>query len=93
MEFIFELLIELIIGGSIEGSTNKKIPLTIRIILGAIVALFFFGVTFALIALGIIVSNKRWEGIFIVIIGILFLVLSIFKMYKLYIEKDAKEKN
>ena len=93
MEFIFELLIELIIEGSIEGSTNKKIPLTIRIILGAIVALFFFGVTFALIALGIIVSNKRWEGIFIVIIGILFLVLSIFKMYKLYIEKDSKEKN
>ena len=36
MDILFEILFELIVEGSLEASTNKKVPLWIRIIAGIV---------------------------------------------------------
>ena len=88
MEFLFELLLELILEGSIAGSTNKKFPLVIRILLGFIVIAFLLSVTIGLIVIGIFITKENKGGLFILAVGLLLLVCVIKKIYNLYIKGE-----
>lgn len=92
MDFLFELVAELLLEGGIEVSSNKKISKWIRYPILAILILFFSSVIFGLILLGIlIIPNNILGGIFIASIGIFMLVMSIFKFKKKYLEISDKK--
>lgn len=91
MDLLFELLLDLIIDGSIEMSKSKKVPNIIRYPLIAIIILLFLIVIFSLMILGIKIINKEFlSGLFIIVVGIVLLILSIINFKKIYLEKKNK---
>lgn len=76
MEYIMELLFEIIFDGSIEAVSSKKVPLIIRIILGIIVGCFMLMVTVGLSVFGIVmmINSEFFLGLFLLICGMLLLI-------------------
>ena len=92
MDFIIELLLELIFEGGMELSTNKKIPKWLRYPLIVIILLLFALVTIGVIIIGILsMKENLLFGIFLTFIGLIMLVSSIKKAKKLYFEKEIKK--
>lgn len=92
MEFIYELILELVLECGIEASKSSKIPKYIRYPLIIIIVLFFLSVIALLLLLGIILFKENlYAGIFIIFIGIYMLVMSIIKFRKIYIVKKDKK--
>ena len=106
MDFIIELLLELIFEGGMELSTNKKIPNWLRYPLIVIILLVGVGIAiyyvlilllFALVTIGVIIigilsmKENLLFGIFLTFIGLIMLVSSIKKAKKLYFEKEIKK--
>lgn len=91
MEFVFEILLELILDGSFEISKNKKVSKIIRYPLIGFIILLFLGVTLLIFYTGILAYQKinKICGILFIIIGIVFFVTSIIKFKKLYLEKKS----
>ncbi len=54
---ILELILELILDGSIEAADNKRVPMPVRIILAMFLIAVFFGVCVLLIIIGIEEEN------------------------------------
>lgn len=92
MEFLIEFVLEILFEGSMELSTNKKIPKWIRYIFMVLIILLFLTVTIGLIVLGLLFINKEPLALFFIIIGTVLLILSIIKIKKLYFEKETKNK-
>lgn len=91
MEFLFEIIVDLIIEGSIEASLNKKVPKIIRYPLIIIIILFFGAVIFGLFIMGIAIWDKnKYASIFIITISIIMLIASMYKFKKVYLEKQNK---
>lgn len=89
MDFILELLSELIFEGTVEISKNRKVPKYIRYSLIILIILLCFMVIMGLIALGIFIASKNlMEGIMLSSIGVLLLILSVFKFKNIH--KKAK---
>ncbi|MDU4937740.1 hypothetical protein ABHA01_16895 [Clostridium paraputrificum] len=89
MDFILELLSELIFEGAVEISKNRKVPKYIRYSLIILIILLCFMVIMGLIALGIFIASKNlMEGIMLSSIGVLLLILSVFKFKNIH--KKAK---
>ena len=89
MDFILELLSELIFEGAVEISKNRKVPKCIRYSLIILIILLCFMVIMGLIALGIFIASKNlMEGIMLSSIGVLLLILSVFKFKNIH--KKAK---
>lgn len=89
MDFILELLSELIFEGVVEISKNRKVPKYIRYSLIILIILLCFMVIMGLIALGIFIASKNlMEGIMLSSIGVLLLILSVFKFKNIH--KKAK---
>lgn len=91
MEFIIELILELILEGTIEISSNKKVPKWIRyplifvlILLLSLVIILFFILGISLYKENIVVS------IFLITIGIIFLISGVVKFKNLYLEKKEE---
>lgn len=92
MEFFIELIVELILEGGIEISSNKKINKWIRYPIITIIALFFLVIILGTIFFGITLIEKSILGsLFITGIGVLLLVLGIIKFKKVYIEKKEEK--
>lgn len=92
MEFIFEILSDLIIEGCFEASSNKKVPKVIRYPLIAIIILFFASVIFGIFFLGVSLWNKNIYGsLLIILVSIFMLIASIYRLRKIYIEKENKD--
>lgn len=94
MEFLLELLLELIIEGSISLSTNKKVSKIIRYPLIILIILFFSAILIGLLWLGILIwKSNHYASLFIIIVDII-LIISFFyrfkKIYQEYQEKNAK---
>lgn len=88
MELLIEILIELILEGSIELGSNKKVPKIIRYPLVLLIILFFIVVIFGVIILGITSLDKNiWAGILLIILGSMLLIAAIIKFKKIYIVK------
>lgn len=89
MEFLIEILLNLLL----EVSKNKKISKFIRYPLIVIIILFFAIVIFGLMFIGIIcLKNSIVGGLIILLFSILLLIMAILKFKKIYLEKRVNEK-
>ena len=89
MEFIMELIFELVIAGTFNGATDKKVPMPIRIF-SAIVLLLIFGGLIALLAfLGItlIMDGNAVRGSIVLLASGFIMLLFIYAFKKEYIKK------
>lgn len=88
MEFLIEILLELILEGGIEISSNKKVPKWIRYPMIVLILLFFTFVIVAILVLGMyILTQNIFMGIVIITIGVILLISQIIKIRKMYIDK------
>lgn len=92
MDLLVEFILELILEGSIEIVKIKKIPKFIRYPILGLIILFFTTIIFGLIILGIIFLKKNiLFGLLFIILGLIFLLSSIFKIKTQY-KEQKKEK-
>lgn len=88
MEYVIELILELLLEGGMEASTNKRLPKWLRYTLIAFISLFFIviiGIVF--LAAYLVLKDSIILGILIGIIGLIMLISFIFKFKKMYLEK------
>lgn len=92
MEFIFEILLELILEGTFEFSKSKKVPKIIRYPLIIFIILLFLGVIFLIFYTGVLAYQKinKICGILFIILGIVFFIASIIKLKKIYLIRNNK---
>ena len=93
MDFIFELLFELIFEGALSVSSDKKVPNFIRYPLIAFIILFFLGVIVGLFVLGIFSLKKSViGGIFVIFVSVMLFTMATVKFIKKYINiKDKSD--
>lgn len=88
MEFLIELIFELIFDGTIEISKNRKVPKIIRYPLIAIIVIFFATIIIGLFIIGIIfMKGNILVGILCIVVSIIFLISAIIKFKKVYLER------
>lgn len=88
MEFIFELILELALEGSIEASKNTKLPKPIRYFFICLIVLFFTAVIGIVFLTGILIfKDNLVAGLVIMAIGIFLLAASVMKFKKVYLKK------
>ena len=88
MEFLIELLVDLILEGSMEICEDEKMPKWLRYICLTIVTLVFGSVTIGLFILGIYAGKENiYAGIFFVLIAFIILISVILKFEKKYIQR------
>ena len=93
MDIVIELIIDLLISSSIEGSKSSKIPKPIRYLLLGFVILFFVAVIGLIIFVGVdILKTNLVGGLVIIGFGVLMLILSILKFRKIYLEKNDENR-
>lgn len=82
MDLLFEIIVEIIFEGAIEATTEKRVPMPIRILLATVLLVFFGGICGALLWVGI--SDKNWIILIISIILIIALISGvIYKVCKI----------
>lgn len=92
MDFIFEILLDLIIEGCFEASSNKKIPKVIRYPLIALIVSFFISVIAGIFILGVSLWHKDVYGsLFIIFISIILLIVAIYRLRKVYVERGNRD--
>lgn len=93
MEFVVELILELLLEGGIEVSSNKKISKWIRYPILAFLILFFSVIIFGIIILGLfLLPQSIFGGIFITLVGLFMLIMAIYKFKKRYLEVTIKKR-
>ncbi len=84
MEYLMELIVELIYEGSIEG-IKRNTPKFIKISLAIILALFFLTVIALILGTGfLMLKNNIAVGLCLILIGIFLVINSVFKFQKVY---------
>ncbi|MBO5349344.1 MAG: hypothetical protein J6A89_05960 [Clostridia bacterium] len=92
MDFIIELILELVWEGSIEASKSNKIPKYIRYPLIVIISLFFIAVIGLIFLSGaLMLKDNIIAGIVIILIGLFMLVFTIVKFRKTYLIKTEQK--
>lgn len=88
MEFIIELILELLLEGGLEISSNKKISKWIRYPLIIFITIIFLSVILLILYLGLSLLNDWFlAGMVFLVIGIIMFISAIIKFKKLYLEK------
>ena len=88
MDFIIELVIELLLEGSIGISSNKKVSRWIRYPLILFIVTLFAGIILLMLYLSFSLLNKNaLAAILILIISLFLLISAIIKFKKIYVEK------
>lgn len=88
MEYVIEFILELALESGIYASKNTKLPKYIRYPLIILISLFFIFVIGVVFFTGILLlKDKLYLGIFILIIGVFMLVSVIIKFKKIYLIK------
>lgn len=89
MEIILEILIELILEGTMEASKNKKVPKIIRYPLIFLIVLLFIGVIGLIFFTGILAYQRinKICGILLIIIAIILFISSIIRFRNTYLLK------
>lgn len=87
MEFLLELLFDIIIEGSIELGSEKKVPIPLRILAVLIVLAVFFGMGLLFIHMGYDAIMRDDNAAAVVLLGVgVFLIFGgmfiIFKMFR-----------
>lgn len=87
LDFLFELLFELIAEGTVELSKSKKVPKYIRYILIGIITLFFIAAIGLVFFGGLVVLKQNlFLGIIIIAVALFMLIMSIIKFKKTYLK-------
>lgn len=73
MEFIMELLMEIIFEGAVESITEKKIPVFFRVLIAVILLSFYLGLVGLLMYIGI----RDGIGIMIGLAGFILLAVAV----------------
>ena len=90
MDILIELVLDLLLEGSIEASKCKKTPKVIRWLLLLFIVVFFLGVIGIMLFVGLrMIEENILAGIFILLIGIFMLIASIIKFKKVYLSKKS----
>lgn len=93
MDFIIEFILELILEGTIEIGTSRKVSKFIRYPLLALIILFYIAFNFLFIYIGIkILKDNMIGGVIIILIGILLILTTIYAFYKKLKEKENETK-
>lgn len=88
MDLLIEAILDLVLESSIGASKSKKVPKFIRIILICLITLFFASVIGLLLFMGIVIlKDNLIGGIVIILFALLFLILTILRFKKIYLEK------
>lgn len=88
MEFLFELVLELILEGSIDASKSKKVPKPLRYVLIVFIVLFFAGIDSLFFITGFLaIKINTLLAILMFALGMIMVVATIFKFKELYISK------
>lgn len=88
MEFLIEFLCELLLEGSIEISSNKKVSKWIRYPLIVLIIGFFCFVIFGLIFVGIMLLEKSLPiSIFILLVGIAMFIMAMIRFREIYLQQ------
>ncbi len=75
MDLVIEFLLELVLEGTIELGTNRKVPKYVRYPLLFVIALFFLGIVSLLVFLGFkIVKDNFLIGSFLIGVAILLVI-------------------
>lgn len=84
MEFIFEFLFELILEGTIELGTSRRVPPVVRILALLVVMAVFGGLTVLLVVVGIsmLQENNIPAAVFFFAIGALILSGAVYAILK-----------
>lgn len=93
MDFLFELIFEIIIEGSLELGTDRKIPMPLRILallLFLLIYVAFIGI-FAFIAVGCWKRGDVAASIVLFILDAIFVLLVVRMIRKKYKEKTNEE--
>lgn len=94
MEFIFELIIELLLEGATEVSSNNKISKWIRYPILFLLSFFYLAVILLIIFVGLLLFEENIiAAIFFIALGIFFLIFSIKKFKSVYLERTTNESN
>ncbi len=93
MEFIFELLFEIIVEGSIELSTHKKVPMPLRVL--AFILCFgvfgLIGAIFFMLGFDYVDQNNIGGAVFFFILGALFVIAFIYGINRTYRENNKPD--
>lgn len=88
MEFLIEVLLDLILEGSIEISSNKKISRAIRYPLILFIVLFFLIIVLGVFILGVVLLKENFfGGIVLILISLFLLIMGIMKFREIYLDK------
>lgn len=91
MEFLAELLMEIVLEGTIAIGSEKKVPMPIRILCLIVEWIIFFGLgSFAVFAGYDALLENDTTGYFILGVGILFIIGGIFIAYKMFKKKKER---
>lgn len=94
MEFIFEIIFECILDGSIEACKSSKTPKFIRCLLIGIISLLFIAVIGLIVFAGILVLKENsLAGILLILLGLFLLCISIIKFRESYLNKMNEEQS
>ena len=89
MEYIIELLLELVLEGMMEASKSDRLPQGLRYLLITLLSLFFVGIIGILFFIGrITIQDNIIVGLLFLLLGISFLIASILKFKNVYFRKE-----
>lgn len=93
MEFLLELLFDIIVEGSIELGSEKTVPMPLRILAALIVLVVFFGMGGLFVYMGYdaMLGNDNSAAIAFAV-GALMVFGGIFVIFKMFQKKKEKEK-
>ncbi|MDY5987358.1 MAG: hypothetical protein SPJ81_10545 [Lachnoclostridium sp.] len=88
MEFLFEILFELILEGGVAASQSKKVPKAVRGFLIVLISALFLSVIGLILFIGVTcwITNKI-AGSFIITIGLVLFFMAAVKFSKIYLGK------
>ncbi len=93
MEYIIEIVLELLLEGSFELTSTLQTPKWLRCPLIGFILLFFLGVLGVIfITAYLALKENIIIGLLIFLVGILFIVAAIYKFQKLYNRRNPKSK-
>lgn len=93
MEFILELIFDIIIEGSIELGSARKVPMPLRILALLVVLVFFGGLAVILIMVGYdaMVSGQVAVAILLYAVAVLLIGGVVYQTRKMFRARDEEE--
>ena len=88
MEFLFEILLELILEGTMMASQNKKVPKAVRVFLIVLISALYLSVIGLILFIGVSCwKTNKIGGLIIITIGSVIFIMAAVKFRKMYLDK------